>query len=229
MRTLLHSIIIASGCALASGVAQAQDPAPAAEEAAATSQQQRDLLDQVQKKYADVDAMRARFKQTSTSALYGESAQEGHLTLQRPKKMRWDFEGEGKQFITDGETMWIYSSADKQVIVYKDFGAAGGMAADALLQSLDKLEVLFDVKLLSSGADGHRFELAPLDEAAKAQVKRIELRLDAALQVDAVQVTDAFDGITTLDFSEVQLGGDVDPSTFSFTPPEGVTVVDASG
>jgi len=217
--------IVAALAAVPLTVAVAEEPVVASP----TAQQQRDLLDKVQAKYAEVDVMRARFKQSSTSALYGNATQEGRLTLQRPKKMRWDFEGDGKQFITDGQTMWIYSAADKQVIVYNDFGAAGGSAADALLQSLDQLDVLFDVKLLASTAEGHRLALAPLDEAAKAQVKRIELTLDAELTVDAVEVTDAYDGITTLDFTDVSLGGEVDAGTFTFTPPEGVDVVDASG
>jgi len=230
------SIAIAVSMAVALGTAtpsSAADPVEAGDDAtqaeAPTPQQQRDLLARVKAKYEGVEVMQAQFQQTTTSALYGESSQSGKLTLKRPKQMRWEFAGDGKQFITDGSTMWIYSAADNQVIVYDDFGAAGGLAADQLLQSLDKLETLFEVDLLSSGDHGHRLALAPLDEASKQQVKRIELVLDQELAVDKVEVTDAYDGVTTLDFSEVTTGGQIDPSMFTFTPPEGVEVVDASG
>ncbi len=220
--------LIATWLVLGSATAFATDTAPAAP-AAPTEAAQQELMSQVQAKYASVDVMKATFRQVSTSALYGGSEQTGTLTLQRPRKMRWDFAGDGKQFITDGETMWIYSPADKQVIRYADFGAGQAMAADSLLQSLDKLEELFEVELLASGDEGHRLGLSPRDEASKAQVKEVVLTLAPDLTVRQVEITDAYDGVTTLSFTELTLGGTADPAAFQFEVPEGVDVVDAKG
>lgn len=204
-------------------------PALAADEAPAAAQvDEAALLKRISAKYGDVETMKATFQQTSTSALYGASSEQGTLTLKRPRKMRWSFDGDGKQFITDGATMWIYAPADKQVIRYEDFGGQGS-APDQLLQSLDKLGELFDVEVLESGDEGHALSLMPLDEAARAQVKAVKLWLDGDLVVKKVEVTDAYDGVTTLGFSSVTLGGTVDDAQFQFQIPEGVDVVDAKG
>ncbi len=206
-------------------------PSPAlagapADVASASEARVGEVLKRIQAKYQPVDLMQARFAQKTTSPLYGETAQQGTLTVQRPKKMRWEFEGEGKLFVSDGTTMWIYSKNDNQVIRYTDF-ASQSASADALLQSLDKLGELFEVTVLDG--DGVVLGLVPKDEAAKAQVKGIRLSLSDALDLQEVQVTDAYDGVTTLSFETVTLGGSVAPDTFQFKVPEGAEVVDASG
>ena len=117
--------------------------------------------------------------------------------------MRWDFEGDGKQFVSDGTTMWVYSKTDHQVIRYKDFGSQS-TSADAILQSLDKLGVLFDVTL--EDGEGVVLGLSPKDEASKAQVKSIRLTLSDGLDLRQVAVTDAYEGVTTLSFETVTLG-----------------------
>ena len=184
------------------------------------------VLSRVQAKYAKVEVMRATFSQTSTSPLYGASEQTGTLTVQRPKRMRWDFDGAAaKQFVTDGTTMWIWSQADNQVIRYRDFGGQSS-SADALLQSLDTLGELFVVELLDG--PGERLGLTPKDPAAAAQVKRIVLSLGDDLGLKEVEVTDAYDGQTRLVFQSVELGGAVPAGTFEFQVPPGAVVVDAS-
>jgi outer membrane lipoprotein carrier protein len=184
------------------------------------------VLGKIQGKYKDVDLVRATFQQSSTSALYGGAEQTGTLTVQRPRKMRWDFDGDGKQFVSNGKTMWVYSANDKQVVRYTDFGSQAA-STDAILQSLDKLGELFDVTRLQG--EGVVLGLVPKDSAGAAQVKRIELALSDGLDLRRVQVTDAYDGVTTLTFNKVELGGTVPASTFEFQVPDGVEVVDVSG
>lgn len=199
--------------------------APAASEGAAAGDTEA-ILGRIQKKYAPVEVVQAAFAQTSTSPLYGAAEQSGTLTVQRPKKMRWDFTGDGKQFISNGKMMWVYSKADKQVIRYTDFGSQSA-SADAILQSLDKLGELFEVTVLDG--EGVRLGLVPKDEASAAQVKRITLQLSDALDLQQVEVLDAYEGVTTLRFESVKLGGTVPASTFEFQVPDGVEVVDVEG
>jgi len=182
------------------------------------------LIAQVETKYEGVTVMKANFVQTTKSALYGDQQQKGTLTLKRPSKMRWDFQGDEKTFVTDGTTMWIYTKADNQVIRYNDF-ASTASTADSLLQSLDQLSRLFAVELVSSGPTV--LALTPTDASAASQVKGLQLTLNAELEVSAVSVTDAFDGVTELVFEALELGGEAPDSVFAFTIPEGATVVDA--
>jgi outer membrane lipoprotein carrier protein len=211
------------------GATEPPGSAQAPAQAATVAVDKAELLSRIAARYGDVKGLTARFHQVSTSALYGGAEQDGTLTLQRPKKMRWDFEGDGKQFITDGQTMWIYSPADKQVIRYRDFGGSPSDPTNALLQSLDKLEEHFEVTVLGGDANGYELALVPRDEAAKAQVKQVTLSLDGELLLRGVKVLDAYDGVTTLTFESVQLGADVPDARFTFEIPEGVDVVDAQG
>jgi len=219
-RTAACAAVLALG-ALGPTRAAAEDVPSAAPQANVDA-----VLKRIQGKYEAVDLMKARFAQKSASPLYGETEQMGTLTVQRPKKMRWDFEGDGKQFISDGTTMWVYSQKENQVIRYADF-ASQSASADAILQSLDKLGALFDVTL--EEGDGVVLGLLPKDEASKAQVKNIRLSLDDDLELKEVVVTDAYEGVTTLSFETVTLGGSVPPGTFQFEIPEGAEVVDVSG
>lgn len=185
-----------------------------------------EVVSAVQRRYTGVDVIQAEFVQVSRSDLYGDEEQRGSLVLQRPRKMRWSFHGSGKQFVTDGSTMWIYNPQDKQVMRFRDFSAQAS-AADQLLQSLDKVGDLFDVQLLESSS-GHKLSLTPRDEATKAQVKKVVLGLDAEFTLQSLVITDAFANVTNLTFSGVKLGGTVEDSTFQFDIPAGVEVIDSN-
>jgi outer membrane lipoprotein carrier protein len=182
-----------------------------------------DVIAKVEAKYGPVTALKASFTQITRSEALGDQQQSGRLAVERPSKMRWDFAGYGRQFITDGSTMWIYNPADKQVLRYSDFSTAAA-TADALLQSLDKLSELFDVELRGT-EPGPVLGLRPKGE--QSQVKELQLSLTAELLVSKVQIVDGFGGITELAFENVELPDDIPDEQFTFTVPEGVEVVDA--
>lgn len=185
------------------------------------------LVARVQAKYGEVVTMRANFTQVVTSELFGEEKSEGQVVLKRPQMMRWSFADE-KQFITDGNTMWIYTKADKQVIKYEDIATQkGGTSADSLLGSLDKLDGLYTIEILTETETESVLALTPknLDEA---QFKAVKLTLDGELLVKGVVITDQFDNVTRLTFAEVELNPEVDDTKFQFTVPEGVEVIKAA-
>jgi outer membrane lipoprotein carrier protein len=181
------------------------------------------LIKQIEAKYATVDSLRADFKQTARSEAFGDEVINGELVVARPAKMRWTY-GKEKLFITNGTKMWVYTAEDKQVIEYDDISAARS-SADSLFTSLDKLNEMFDIKVLTSDATGHSLELRPREEG---QFKLVRLTFDAALMVKRVVITDSFDAVTELDFSGVQLNVKPDEALFTFKVPEGVDVVKAN-
>ena len=206
--------------------APATEAAPAAEAAPATEADTAALVAKVEAKYAAVETMHASFVQTTKSELFGDEKQAGTVVIKRPTKMRWIFPDAGKQFITDGSTMWVYTEPDKQVIRFDDV-AQQADAAQSLLQSLDKLDELFHVEGAAPPAEGkHAFELKP---RAEGQVKKIDLVLTADLLVEHVVITDAFDSVTEMEFSDVKLGEDAPDALFGFVVPEGVEVITSSG
>lgn len=181
-----------------------------------------EVIASVEKRYASVESISGTFTQTTASELYGTSTTQGRMVLQRPAKMRWDFD-DGKQYVTDGSTMWIKNPAEKQVIKMSDVSAAAS-SADSLLQSLDKVSELFTVQVLEDTEKRKRLKLTPKGD--NEAVKEIELALDGDLVLDEVGILDAFDQRTTFDFDGVKLGSAVDPGTFTFEVPDGYEVLD---
>lgn len=175
------------------------------------------VIASVEKRYATVESIQADFTQVTTSELYGSSTTKGSMVLQRPSKMRWDFE-DGKQYVTDGATMWIKNPAEKQVMQMTDIGAATS-SADSLLQSLDKVSEIFVVEVLEDTASTKRLKLVP--KQGSDTLKEIELALDGDLVLQKVGILDAFESRTELTFQGVKLGADVKAGTFTFQVPEG--------
>ena len=181
------------------------------------------LISAIEGKYKDVTVMQADFTQTTRSELFGAEQQRGDVTLKRPSMMRWNFTNE-KQFVTDGKTMWIYTRADNQVIKYDDISTSTS-TADSLLQSLDKLSELFQVDVESSTEESHTLMLSPKEE--NSQLKKIRLTLGAGYLVDHVVITDAFDNVTELQFTNMKLNAQVPDTMFKFDIPAGAEVITA--
>jgi len=176
-------------------------------------------------RYGPADVVRGSFTQT-TKSVYGDEVQQGTVVLKRPGKIRWDSGPGGKQIVCDGSTLWYYDPSEKQVVRMKNVGEQAA-STYAVLQSMDKLGELFDVKLIS-GDVAHGFELSLTPKSGQdAQFKKLVIDVDGKGVLDTVQVTDPFDTLTTIDFKDLKLGGSVADSTFTFQVPTGVAVVDA--
>lgn len=184
-----------------------------------------EVVDAVEAKYAKVESIQAAFVQTTHSEIFGSEEQRGTLVLKRPRMMRWEFtSGVDKLFVTNGKTMWVYTRDDNQVIQYDNVTSQGG--ADSLLQSLDKLDEMFQVSLIDD-SEGHHLQLVPKGD--EQRFKKLELKLDPELNVKHVHFVDAFDQVTELDFQDVKLDVKVPDSTFDFQIPEGVEVISTGG
>lgn len=182
-----------------------------------------DLVKAIEKKYAGVETMKAKFTQVARNELFGDETTKGEVFVKKPAKMRWSF-GTERLFVTNGKKMWIYTAEDKQVIVYDDVAQAAG-SADSFLTSLDKLDEQFDVKVLASGDDGHEIELTPKSDE---QFKRVRLALTGDLLIRRVVLTDPFDQVTEITLENLQLNQPIPDEMFTFTVPSGAEVVSAT-
>jgi len=183
-----------------------------------------DVVALVEKKYADVQAIKAKFVQTIRSDVFGEEVQSGELLLKRPAKMRWLFTSDGTQFVTNGKTMWVYTKVDNQVLRYDNL-KVGGSTVDSLLQSLDSLRSLFEVTVVETSEKSHVLDLKPKQE--DGQFKKLRLVLHGDLLLKEVQITDAVDTVTQLQLSNVELNIEVLDTAFEFEVPKGAEVIQA--
>lgn len=221
---LLASSLAMAGNDPKTGVPAADAKPVAAGATTTAATDQKAVISAIEKKYSGVTAMQAAFVQTSHSQTFGDDKQSGTVALKRPKQMFWDFGN--KQFVTDGKTMWVYTADDNQVIKYDNIGTSGGTTADELLTSLDKIDSLFAVTTLEDSV-GHSFDLAPKKD--NGSVKKVHLELSDDLLVEKVVITDSFDNITQLDFTDVKLNVEVPDSKFQFQVPPGAEVVSTGG
>jgi outer membrane lipoprotein carrier protein len=216
-RSLLFALILT--CAPLVARAASADPEPA------TTQE---LIQAVESTYQGVESLQADFVQVTRSATLGEEQrQKGRVVLKRPRKMRWDFTSpNSKLFVTDGSTMWIWSPADNQVIVYKDLSqAAPGVAG--LLSDLNGIDEKFQVQVIDGTTDpnarSYTIELRPREQAG-FKVLRLSVSKKKYV-VERVVITDQFDNITDLSFSQVKLNQRISDGDFSFSVPAGAEVI----
>jgi len=189
--------------------------------ASAVDSELADIVAAVEKKYAEVQTIQARFTQSKQDS-FGKVQQDGDVVLQRPTRMRWRFTtGDESEFVTDGGTLWIYTKADNQVLRMRDTAQATS-TANTFLTSLDSLDELFKIGLVDRKG-GPTLDLVPREPG---MYKRIRLSLDESLALRRVIFTDAYDNVTDLTFRDVRLNGKIDPSIFTFQVPAGATVID---
>jgi outer membrane lipoprotein carrier protein len=191
-----------------------------------------EIVQAVEGVYGGVEALQADFVQVTRSAALGdEQRQKGRVVVKRPRKMRWEFTAPAKKlFITDGSTMWIWSPADNQVIVYKDF-SGGGNDVTGLLSDLNKLNELFEVELVADEGGDRAYVLDLTPKGAEVgSFKQLRISFTKRkLLVERVLLTDQFDNVTDLTFSQVKLDAKVEDSNFGFEIPAGAEVITPEG
>lgn len=191
-----------------------------------------ELVAAVESTYASVNSLKADFVQVSRSASMGqETRQRGQVTLKRPRKMRWDFnQPDASSFVTDGATMWVYSSASNQVIVSPVSAGAGGMTQ--LLDDLNQLDELFNVTIVDGAGNAAKgtYVLDLVPKTPSSNFKKLRLTLTKKKYMpEAVLLTDTFDNQVELTFSQVRVNQDIPDAEFNFKAPKGATVVNTGG
>lgn len=192
-----------------------------------------ELIAQVEATYRNVTTIRADFVQVTRSATMGEQRQRGKVAFKRPKMMRWDSTGTGGGlFVTNGQNMWLYLPADKQVLVYNDLSTAAGANASALdlLTSFDQLHALFDVSMLTREQLGPRKNSVGVSLRPKKEGQFKEIRLVLSkrkYELESITTVDAFGVETEISFSQVRMNTDIPDSEFAFQAPSGVQVINA--
>ncbi len=187
----------------------------------------------VQRTYAGVQSVRADYVQTSKNPMTGlQEKSHGHIAVERPRKYRMDYGPLGLPFnaavVSDGATQWIYSAAQKQVIIQKEIGAGGPL--DLLINDLGRASEVFDVQLLPETQPPKPTITILLRPKQAGPFKTAELTVTPQKYVlQGLKLTDQADTVTDMTFSLVFLNGDVPDSEFTFKPPPGVTVVNMGG
>lgn len=192
------------------------------------------ILDRAVQAYATVRTLRADFVQQLRDPMLGDTATtRGEFLQQRPSRfaMRWT-DPRGDLIVADGETLWLYlpSSAPNQV-VRSTLSAAGGQNADLVAEFLERPQARFTTAYERADSVGGRaadvLALTPRDR--NAPYRRVLIwvdRQDAMLR--RVEITEATGLVRRVTFDRLRINTTIPAATFTFRPPRGARVVDAS-
>lgn len=189
-----------------------------------------ELVARVQARYDQTAHLRARFHQETRLQGFDQvQTGEGQVWILKPGMMRWEYTTpEPQTIIAQGDTLWLYVPADRQVMRDRLSDSLQSRAPALFLAGRAKLTELFTVTAspaqLASEEGLLTLQLTP--KAEPLHLSEVRLGIDPRSYV-IVKVTllDALGTVTTLTFSDIDTDVAIDPSLFQFQVPPGVEVV----
>lgn len=196
-----------AGIVLFGGQARAQKPADADA-----------VLARLKATYGSVESLRATFRQT-----VGGAEQAGTVLLQ---DRRYRIETPGQVLATDGETSWIYSRADAQVLVndYVEDETAFS-PTDFFTRYPDRFHVAHDRRAQRQGTAHDVLRLTPKQPGAFVEQVVLWVRATDGLPT-RVEVRDGNGTEMAFELDAIEVNPKLAPGAFRFTAPAGVEVVD---
>ena len=146
----------------------------------------------------------------------------GTLAFQRPGKFRWTYvEPYAQLIVGDGTRVWIYDKDLRQVTVKRVDQALTSTPAALLAGDNEAMQAF------RMSDQGEREGLAWLEAIPRAKEGGFErVRMGFGVGgLQAMEFYDSFGQITLLNFISLTRNPKLDPSTFRFSPPEGVDVI----
>lgn len=203
LRTIVAAVL------LGSSVAVAAEPAPAVAAVEAWLKETRTL--------------EGRFEQTLLSGALGTGLSEsGCLWIERPGRMRWDYENpERKVALVHGHRTALYLEAERQWI-RGSLGEESGLLP-ALLAGDRPLSVLFS----AVDAGPNRIRLRPREANAGALEEILLILRDGSGTIEGAEILDAAGNRTAYRFEGWKRNRKLPEGIFAFEPPPGTEFVDA--
>lgn len=215
MKKLLAAIVVLA----APVAAHAQSPAA--------------MMDRAVKGYSDMSSMRANFRQTITNPLTGTTAtSHGILLRKNPNLLSITFsDPKGDRVVSDGKSLWVYlpSSAPGQVMkMPADAGSSMGMVDPGglfLASPSTRYNITGGGNATVGGRNTVVVNLVP--KQPNNAFSQAKVWVDAAnYAIRQFEVVDV-NGLTRrVTISNVQANATIPASSFSFTAPRGVRVID---
>jgi len=181
-----------------------------------------EIIQNVQNVYKDITDAKASFSQTIKFSKSKAQTSSGTLYIKKENKYR--IETGTQTIVTDGTTSWSYSPKKKQVIIdnYKETGNSFS-PNKYLFQYPENFYSDLEGSENLGGKEVYVLKLRPRESG---YVKSAKLWVDKSDWIikKIYIVTD--ESTTTYIVKNVQLDVGLSNSKFTFTPPEGVEVID---
>ncbi|MGD0508836.1 MAG: outer membrane lipoprotein carrier protein LolA [Terriglobales bacterium] len=164
-----------------------------------------------------------------------ERVESGTLWLKKPRKMRWEYRSpKEKLFISDGEAVWFYLPAERQ-LRKTEFRKLDDLRSPlAFLLGKTKLEN--ELRGLSKvvdqaplGAGNTLLRGVPqgvVPQSVAGQLSEVQLEITPSNQIVRIILLEADGATTEFRFAGWKENSELSDSRFQFTPPPGVETVE---
>ena len=188
-----------------------------------------DIARRVDVRYNHLTTLRARFEESYNGAGIPRS-ESGELWLQKPGKMRWQYEQPApKLFIVDGKNAYFYVPSERQARKMPAKKLDDFRSPIRYLLGKTKLESEFNNLAMSSDAPkiaGNRV-IQGVPKGMEDRVQRVLLEISPTNQIARIRIEELDGSTTEFLFWDIQENVAVKSDLFHFTPPPGVEVIDA--
>ena len=194
------------------------------------------VAQKLQDTYENATNLVAEFDQTTTVKFSPRVRQgSGRLIFLKPGRMRWDYLTPDRQvLISDGETISMYFDKSRQMIVsnareylqsdvtYSFFAGTGNILQDFNVSEPD---------IFNQDKNFHLIKMTPKTVHPHVAAIHLWVTPDTFL-ITRMQITDHFDTVTDLIFSNIQIDADyygnrkIDTDLFRFSPPADTEIIE---
>ena len=184
-----------------------------------------DALTSLEKFYANVNTLKAQFRQTvfdTDQQIIDQSS--GVLYIARPGKFRWEYGSPLPQtIISDATKIWIHDIELEQVTVRNYQQTLAGTPAELLAGSGD-LRNQYDLMTIDDSADTLEWlSLTPKSDDTQFEEVRIGFKDNALV---TMRLIDSFERTTQLVFDKLEENASINLSLFTFEVPDNVDLID---
>jgi outer membrane lipoprotein carrier protein len=185
-----------------------------------------EIAKRVDQHYNQLHTLKAGFTE-QFDGLGMHRSDSGVLLLEKPGKMRWDYQSTpGKLFLLDGKYAWFYSPGDPQVQRLAASQLDDLRSPLRFLLGHTKLENELTGLTLGEGQAG-AFTLAGVPKGQEKRVSKLSLTVSATGSILSILIEEVDGARTSFVFSNEEMNPSIPESEFHFVAPEGVPVVDA--
>jgi outer membrane lipoprotein carrier protein len=183
------------------------------------------LLRKVEARYNSPRTMQLSFEQSLTGQGRITRTESGILYLQKPGRMRWDYQApEGKVFLADGKYVWFYSPSAGRVERSPMKESDDLRAPLAFL--MGRLDFNRDFKEFRTRPEGEDLYIVATPKSDRAPYTSVEFLVTPDHRIRLLKVIGQDNSVMTFQLKDEKKNPKLDAGLFRFQAPAGVEVVE---
>ena len=184
------------------------------------------LAKSLQQRYQGISDFTADFSQSYRGGvLRTQTVEQGTVSVKKPGRMRWVYvKPEKKEFVSNGQKMYLYIPQDRQVVV-SDVSSDASSTSSLFLAGKGDIARDFTAAYMDSPLQGTlALKLTP--RRRQPDYEYLVVAIDpVSLQIRGLVTRDTQGGDSTLTFTNLKENQRISDKVFDFRIPRGVDVV----